>query len=126
MSEWIPFENATYLVEEAFLVAGDKTAAALEQTIVTVYSGGGGKKQLNGTGMILNIHMVELLENNEELDLLLDFGGEYKYIMKTPDISAGKVFSPTVKSHLRFVPVTPWRQISEIEFKAIKSGLAFL
>jgi hypothetical protein len=126
MSEWIPFENAAYLVEQAFLVTGDKTAATLEKTIVTVYSGSGGKKQLNGTGIILNVHMVELLDNSEDLDLLLDFGGEYKYIMKTPDIAAGKVFSPTVKSHLRFVPVSPWHQVSEPEFEALVKQLKLL
>ena len=126
MTEWIPFENAAYLVERAFLVAEDKTAAALEQTVVTVYTGSSGKKQLNGTGMILNMHMVELLENSEELDLLLDFGGEYKYLMKTPDIAAGKVFSPTVKSHLRFVPVEPWHPVSETEFEALVKQLKLL
>ena len=30
MSDWIPFENATYLVDQAFLVAEDNTAALLE------------------------------------------------------------------------------------------------
>ena len=126
MSEWITFENATYHVEQAFIVADDKTATALDQTIVTVYTGADGKKQLNGTGIVQNIHMVELMEDNEDLDMVLDFGGEFKYYMKTPEIAAGKVFSPTVRSHLRFVPVTPWRRIEESEFERLKSELKFL
>ncbi|MFC1828770.1 hypothetical protein ACFL0O_04070 [Thermodesulfobacteriota bacterium] len=126
MSEWITFENATYHVEQAFLVAEDKTATALDQTIVTVYTGNDGKKQLNGTGIVQNIHMVELMEDNEDLDLMLDFGGEFKYLMKTPEIAAGKVFSPTVKSHLRFIPVTPWHQLAESDFETLKNELTFL
>ncbi|MBW1840919.1 MAG: hypothetical protein JRF27_06145 [Deltaproteobacteria bacterium] len=126
MSEWITFENATYLVEQAFLIADDKTATALDKTVVTVYTGSAGKKQLNGTGIVQNFHMVELMENSEDLDLILDFGGEFKYLLKTPEIAAGKVFSPTVKSHLRFAPATPWHRMTESEFETLKNELKFL
>jgi hypothetical protein len=36
------------------------------------------------------------------------------------------VFSPTVKSHLRFVPVSPWHQVSEPEFEALVKQLKLL
>ncbi len=126
MKDWIPFENATYLAEQAFLVAEDNSAALLEQTIINVYTGSGGKRSLSGTGLIRNILLVELLEENDDLDLILDFGGEFKYRLKTPKISAGKVFSPNTKSSIQFTPTAPWHQIPEPEFDVLFSQLKFL
>ncbi len=126
MSDWIPFENASYQTEQAFLVSEDMTAVALEQTIVTVSTGSGGKKYLAGTGRVRNILLVEISEENDDLDLVLDFGGEYKYRMATPTISGGKVFSPKTKSSIRFAPITPWHQIPEPEFEVLLGRLTFL
>ena len=74
MSDWIPFENAIYLVEQAFLVANDNTAAFLEKTSIEVYTGRDGKKRLKGRGLVQNMLLVELLEENDDLDLILDLG----------------------------------------------------
>ncbi len=126
MKDWIPFENATYLAEQAFLVAEDNSAVLLEQTIINVYTGSGGKRSLSGTGLVRNILLVELLEENDDLDLILDFGGEFKYRLKTPEISAGKVFSPNIKSSIQFTPTAPWHQIPESEFDVFLSQLNFL
>lgn len=126
MKDWIPFENATYLAEQAFLVAEDNSAALLEQTIINVYTGSGGKRSFSGTGLIRNILLVELLEENDDLDLILDLGGEFKYRLKTPEISAGKVFSPNIKSSIQFSPIAPWHQIPESEFDVLLSRLKFL
>ena len=126
MKDWIPFEDATYLAEQAFLVAEDNSAALLEQTIINVYTGRGGKKSLSGTGLVRNILLVELLEDNDDLDLILDFGGEFKYRLKTPELSAGKVFSPNIKSSIQFSPTSPWYQIPESEFDALLRQLKFL
>lgn len=126
MSGWIPFENATYLAEQAFLVAADNSAVLLEQTLIKVYTGSGGKRSLSGTGLIRNILLVELLEENDDLDLILDFGGEFKYRLKTPELYAGKVFSPNVKSSIHFTPSAPWHQIPESEFDVLLSRLKFL
>ena len=126
MKDWIPFENATYLAEQAFLLAEDNNAALLEQTIINVYTGSGGKRSFSGTGLIRNILLVELLEENDDLDLILDFGGEFKYRLKTPEISGGKVFSPNVKSSIQFSPTAPWHQIPVSEFDALLNQLKFL
>ena len=126
MSEWIPFENATYLVEQAFLVADDNKAALLEKTSIEVYTGRNGKKRLKGSGLIQNILLVELLEENDDLDLILDLGEHFKYLMKKPNITAGKVFSPNVKSFLQFDPTSPWKQISESEFTKLTNGFKLL
>ena len=126
MNDWIFFENATYLVEKAFLVADDNTAVSLERTSIEVYTGAGGKKRLKGSGLIQNTLMVALLEESDDLDLILDLGGEFKYLMKTPKITSGKFFLPDVKSHLRFDPISPWTQISEAEFSRRVDALRLL
>jgi hypothetical protein len=126
MSDWIPFENAIYLVERAFLVADDNTAALLEKTSIEVYTGRNGKKRLKGSGLVQNMLLVELLEENDDLDLILDLGENFKYLMKKPNITAGKVFTPNVKSHLQFDPVSPWEQITESEFTKLTNNFKLL
>ena len=126
MSDWIPFENAIYLVERAFLVADDNTAALLEKTSIEVYTGRNGKKRLKGSGLVQNMLLVKLLEENDDLDLILDLGENFKYLMKKPNITAGKVFTPNVKSHVQFDPVSPWEQISESEFAKLMNSFKLL
>ncbi|MBW2604882.1 MAG: hypothetical protein JRE28_11310 [Deltaproteobacteria bacterium] len=126
MSDWITFENATYLAKQAFLVTDDNTAAALEKTSIDVYTGRNGKKRLKGSGLVQNILLVELLEENDDLDLILDFGENFKYLMKTPRITGGKVFSPNTKSFIQFDPIAPWKEISESEFKKLTNVLKML
>lgn len=126
MSDWIPFENAIYLVERAFLVTDDNTAALLEKTSIEVYTGRNGKKRLKGSGLVQNMLLVELLEENDDLDLILDLGKNFKYLMKKPNITAGKVFTPNVKSHLQFDPISPWEQISESEFTKLTNSFKLL
>ena len=126
MSDWIPFENAIYLVERAFLVTDDNTAALLEKTSIEVYTGRNGKKRLKGSGLVQNMMLVELLEENDDLDLILDLGENFKYLMKKPNITAGKVFTPNVKSHLQFDPVSPWEQLTESEFTKLINNFKLL
>lgn len=126
MSDWITFENAMYLVQQAFLVADDNTATMLEKTSIEVYTGRDGKKRLKGSGLVQNILLVELLEENDNLDLILDLGENFKYLMKRPNITAGKVFSPNVKSYLQFDPISPWKQISESEFTKLTNKFKLL
>ena len=126
MGDWIPFENATYLVNGAFLVGEDNTAALLEKTSIEVYTGRDGRKHLKGSGLVQNMLLVELLEENDDLDLLLDLGENFKYLIKNPNITAGKVFSPNVKSFLQFDPVAPWEPISEPEFIKLTAGFKLL
>ena len=122
----IPFEDATYLVEKAFILAADKTAAVLEKATITVYTGKGGKKRLSGSGRIHNILLVQLLEDHEDVDLILDLGGEFKYYLTSPDIGAGKVFSPDTQSSIQFSPTSPWRQMPEAEFDQLINQLKIL
>jgi hypothetical protein len=126
MNNWIPFENSSYLAEQAFLMAEDDTAVALEKTVITVYTGKGGKKHLKGSGLVRNALVVELSEENDDLDLILDFGNEFKYRLTAPTITAGKVFAPDVESTLQFVPTSPWQQITESSFGELLGKIQFL
>jgi hypothetical protein len=126
MDNWIPFAEGEYLVDQALLVAENQNAVAVEDAIIEVYSGPQGRRYLKGRGRIRNILMIELLEDCDDLDLLLDFGGDYKYLLKVPHLQSGKVFSPDVKSVLQFTPQTPWRQVPQDEFDSLLSRLRIL
>ena len=126
MNNWIPFTEGEYLVEQALLVAGEDRAVSVEDVIVEVYSDQRGQRYLRGRGRVRNILMVELLEYTDDLDLLLDFGEEFKFLLKIPNLQVGKVFSPDVKSALQFTPKIPWHQIQQTEFVDILSRLHML
>ena len=96
MNNWIPFSDGEYLVEQALLIGGEDHAVSVENVIVEVYSDQRGQRYLRGRGRIRNILMVELLEDSDDLDLLLDFGEEFKFLLKVPNLQVGKVFSPDV------------------------------
>jgi hypothetical protein len=116
MSHWIPFADGEYLLDQTFLVAANQKAVRVDDVIVEVYSDQRGQRYLKGRGRVRNILMVELLEDYDELDLLLDFGQEFKYLLKGPTLHSGKVFAPDVRSVLQFTPKSPWEQIPENEF----------
>jgi len=126
MSEWVSFEKGTYRVELAFLVAPDHSAVALIDPMIEVYQGHLGKRQVKGRCFVPNLLVVELLEENDALDLLIDLGGEFKYRIQNPDLVAGKVFSPGIKSALQFALTEPWRQVPIPEFETILLHLTFL
>jgi hypothetical protein len=116
MNEWIPFEEGEYWVEQAYLVASNKSAVALENPVVEISQGPQGKRYLKGQGMVYNLMVVELLEDDDTLDILLDLGGDFKYYLSSPQISSGKFFAPDVKSTLQFAPRRPWQHLSADRF----------
>ncbi len=117
-TDWIPFEEGEYWVEQAYIVAPDGGAVALEKPYIEIAKGPLGKRHLVGKGLVLNLLVVELLEDSDKLDILLDLGGDFKYRLAKPRISAGKVFAVDVKSTLQFSPVEPWALVSVEEFEA--------
>ena len=126
MENWIPLGEGEYLVEQALLVAANESAVAVDDVVVEVYADQRGQRYLKGRGRVRNILMVELLEDSDDLDLLLDFGDEFKFLLKEPILQAGKVFSPDVRSVLQFFPQTPWRQVPQTEFDNLMSCLRLL
>ncbi len=126
MDNWIPLAEGEYLVDQALLVADNHNAVLVEDVIVEVHSDQRGRRYLKGRGRIRNILMVELLDDSDDLDLLLDFGDEFKYLLKVPNLQSGKVFSPEVKSVLQFTPQTPWQQLPLDDYDSLLFRLRIL
>lgn len=126
MGEWIPFAEGRYLAERALLLAVDERAVELEETVIEIAEGPGGRRRLSGRGRAPNALVVELLEEGYELDLLLDFGGEFKFRLPAPAIQGGKVFAPGVKSFVQFVPRSPWEPVSEADFNSLMTRIRIL
>jgi hypothetical protein len=125
MDEWIPFAEGRYLAERAVLLAAEEKAVEVEETVIEVSEGRGGRR-LQGRGRVLNALLVRLLDEGEEVDLMLDLGGEFKYRLRRPDIQGGKVFAPGVKSFIQFRPRQPWEQVPEAEFNSLMSRVRIL
>ena len=111
MDNWIPLGEGEYLVEQALLVTEDDKAVAVDDVIVEIYADKRGQRHMKGRGRVRNILVVELLEDSDDLDLLLDFGDEFKFLLKEPNLQAGKVFAPDARSVLQFIPQTPWQEV---------------
>lgn len=126
MDNWIPFAEGEYQADHVLLLSDNQDAVVVEDAIVEIYADSQGRRYLKGRGRIRNILMVELLEYSDDLDLLLDFGDDYKYLLERPQLQSGKVFSPDVRSVLQFSPQTPWRQLQPGQFKRLMSELRII
>lgn len=124
MDEWIPFAEGRYLAERAILLA-DEEAVEIEEAIIEVSEGRGGRR-LQGRGRVRNAQLVQLLDEGDDLDLMLDLGGEFKYRLSRPEIQGGKVFTPGIKSFIQFRPRQPWKQVPEDEFNSLMSRVRIL
>jgi hypothetical protein len=126
MAHWINIEVGTYRVEEGFLLTPEFTAGTLEDAIIEVFPDSGNERRVRGHAMATNMLMVELLEDHDETDVLLDLGGEFKFLLRAPSIRAGKAFSPDVKALLHFIAQRPLQKLSGPEYMEIRSKLTLL
>jgi len=126
MTQWVTFQEGQYIVERAFLTTPAGSAIPVEEAVLEVYEGPGGRRYLRGWGMIYPQGMVNLMEETETLDLLLDLGGAFKYRMSAPELSSGKVFSPAVRSLMRFYPSRPWEALERDDFEAAVEALTVI
>ena len=125
MDEWIPFAEGRYLAERAVLLADEGKAVEVEEAIIEVSEGRGGRR-LHGRGRVRNALLVQLLDEGDDVDLMLDLGGEFKYRLSRPEIQGGKVFTPGIKSFIQFRPRQPWEQVPEAEFNSLMSRVRIL
>ncbi|GBC60593.1 hypothetical protein DENIS_1550 [Desulfonema ishimotonii] len=126
MNQWIPFEKGEYIVVQALLVSPDASAVAFEKAMIEISLDGEGQKHLKGTGMLRPFLMVSLYEEEDDIDLLLDLGGKFKYRLRKPDLRAGKVFAPDTSAVVQFYPSAPWEPVSEAEFGELVNHLNFI
>ena len=126
MDNWIPLGEGEYLVEQALLVTEDDKAVAVDDVIVEIYADKRGQRHMKGRGRIRNILVVELLEDSDDLDLFLDFGDEFKFLLKEPNLQAGKVFAPDARSVLQFIPQSPWQEVAPEAYADLMARLRIL
>ena len=119
MEDWIPFREGEYIVERGYLLAPGGSYVELEDAAISVYRDVRGKQQMDGQCKVENLKVVSLLDDHDRLDLLLDLGAQFKYVLRNPVLKSGKVFAPKVKSTLHFLPREPWEQIPEAEFEGL-------
>jgi len=126
MAHWIFIEEGTYPAEEAFLLTPGHTGMVLENVLIEVYLDGRNERRVRGQALAVNLSLVELLEDHDEIDMLLDLGGQFKYLLKNPVIRAGKVFAPDVKSIFHFVAQSPLEKLNESDFSRIRERLSLV
>ena len=126
MAHWIFVEEGDYWAEAAYLITPGRTAMALEEVVVQVYLDGNNERRVKGQGMGFNLELVELLEDYDEIDMLLDLGGDFKYLLKTPTLRAGKLFAPDVKAKIQYIANGPLEKMSQDEFGEIHRSLKFV
>ena len=123
MENWIPFAEGEYDVEQAFVIAPDGRAVAIENAVIEIFISAQGQRFLKGNGRIQNHLLVELLEDADDLDLILDLGDEYKYRLSKPELQSGKFFAPDAKSSIQFRPSQPWEQFALPDFEKLMSRI---
>lgn len=121
MTNWIPFAEGEYLVDQAFIISADERAVVIEDAFIEVFATTQGRRHLKGSGRIRNVLLVELLEDHDDLDLILDLGDEFKYRLIKPELQSGKFFSTGAKSTIQFRPAAPWQQIPSADFESLIS-----
>ena len=126
MRNWIPFQEGEYLVERALLVSPKNKAVEVEDASIEIYQSRTGTRHLRAKGRIRNVLMMELLEDSDDIDVILDLGDEFKYRLKLPEIQAGKVFAPDIKSTVQITPTSPWENIPQADFADLISRLQLL
>jgi len=126
MDHAIPFAEGSYIVDQAFLVTPDNNAVYLYDAFIDVFSDPRGRRLMQGQAFVRNTSVVQLLEKEDRMDLLLNLGVGFKYLLKHPTIQAGKVFDPSVHSILRFAPTTAIIELSEQEYASRCDKLTIL
>jgi hypothetical protein len=53
-------------------------------------------------------------------------GEGFKFYLKEPVIQAGKVFSPSVESTVRFIPAESFDLITDYEYKSMVRSIAII
>ena len=126
MKDWIPFNDGEYLAEQAFLTDFNTRAVRLDEAVISIFSDAAGRRGMSGRCKIRNHLLVQLMDESDDIHLILDFGDEFKYILKFPELTGGKVFSPNVISSLQFAPREPWEQIPIDQFEELRTRLKIL
>ena len=123
MKDWIDIREGKYRAMQTLLVSADNVAVEMAETVIHIYKDRQGVLRLQGQGFVNSLAIIELLEDHDDLNIILDMGGEFKYRLSAPTLSGGKIFSPDVKSSMVFIPTRPWVQLTEAEYTEYVASL---
>mgnify|MGYP000983751027 CR=1 FL=1 len=126
MDQWIPYEEGEYAVEDAFLRTPSGHGVRAVKTVVEVYVDSDGRRQLKGFGQLVNALLMDLMDQDDQVDLVLDFAPAHRYRLIAPTIRAGKLFTPGVRAAFHFYPRSPWVPLSDTRFEAMVQETIFL
>lgn len=124
MAHYTMIEEGSYPIEAAFLYTADHSAVALEDGIIEVYRNGDNERRLRGSGRAFNRLIVGLLEDHDDMNLLLDLGDSFRYVLESPFIRAGR--SLDVKGLIHFAAENPLRKLDGASFETLRSQLHLL
>jgi hypothetical protein len=124
MAHFTMIEEGTYPIEAAFLYTADHSAVALEDGVIEVYRNGDDERRLRGSGRAFNRLLIELLEDHDDMNLLLDLGDSFRYVLESPFIRAGR--SLDAKGLIHFAAENPLRKLDGESFEEIRSRLRLL
>mgnify|MGYP000862983294 CR=1 FL=1 len=126
MDHWIYIEEGHYPVESGFIFTPGNTAVTLDDGMLEVYSNKKEERRVRGQGMAVSALIVELLEDYDDLDILIDLGDGFHYILKTPLIKSGKVFTPDVKSMVHFIAERPLEKLDDNAYERVRTSLSLV
>ncbi|MHC1742114.1 MAG: hypothetical protein AB9873_03665 [Syntrophobacteraceae bacterium] len=124
MAHYTMIEEGSYPTEAAFLYTADNNAVSLEDGLIEVYLNGDNERRLRGSGRAYNRLIIELLEDHDDMNLLLDLGDSFRYVLDAPVIRAGR--SLDAMGLIHFTAENPIRKLDGKAFEELRSGLHVL
>jgi hypothetical protein len=124
MAHYTMIEEGTYPIEAAFFYTADHSAVSLEDGSIEVYLNGDNERRLRGSGRAFNRLIVELLEDHDDMNLLLDLGDSFRYVLESPFIRAGR--SLDAKGLIWFAAENPLQKLDGESFEELRSRLRML
>ena len=124
MAHYTMIEEGTYPIEAAFLYNADHCAVTLEDGMIEVYRNGDNERRLRGSGRAFNRLIIELLEDHDDMNLLLDLGDSFRYVLESPLIRAGR--SLDARGLVHFAAESPLRKLDGDAFETLRSRLRLL
>lgn len=121
MAHFTMIEEGSYPIESAFLYTADNNAVSLEEGMIEVYLNGDNERRLRGSGRAYNRLIVDLLEDHDDMNLLLDLGESFRYVLDAPLVRAGR--SLDAMGLIHFAAESPVRKLDAKDFESIRSHL---
>ncbi len=120
-------EAGDYRVAAAYLVSPQtRRATPVSDAVIHIADGNGHSGRISGWGQVCTAHMIDMLEDSEQLDLIIDMGAGYRFVMYDPEIRAGKNFQADTVSTFHFQPTHLMHSLNKDEYSAQTANLKII